>query len=80
VLEGYPFLQISRSESLVPSGGKTHKDGLMPLTVKGEKTLTTMKNRYGAKKGKEIFYAGVNSGKLKGMESKTVSTRRKKRA
>lgn len=52
----------------------------MPLTVKGEKTLTAMKNRYGVKKGKEIFYAGVNSGKLKGMESKAVSTRRKKKA
>jgi hypothetical protein len=29
-----------------------------------------MKKTYGAKKGKEVFYASINSGKIKGVEHK----------
>lgn len=42
----------------------------MPLTPKGKKTLSSMQSQYGAKKGKSVFYASINKGKLKGMEKK----------
>ena len=42
----------------------------MPLTKKGAKTLTAMQEQYGAKKGKEVFYASINKGKLKGVHKK----------
>ena len=42
----------------------------MPLTEKGKKTLAAMKKQYGAKKGKEVFYASINKGKIKGAEKK----------
>jgi len=38
----------------------------MPLTPKGTKILAQMKKQYGAKKGKEVFYASIKSGKIKG--------------
>ena len=42
----------------------------MPLTSKGKKVLTAMKKTYGLKKGKQVFYASVNKGKIKGVENK----------
>lgn len=42
----------------------------MPLTSTGLKTLGSMAKTYGKKKAKEVFYASINSGKLKGMENK----------
>jgi hypothetical protein len=41
----------------------------MPLTEKGEKILSQMKSQYGEKKGKEVFYASKNAGKLTGVDS-----------
>ena len=41
----------------------------MPLTAKGKKVLASMKEQYGAEKGKEVFYASISAkkkGKLKG--------------
>ena len=38
----------------------------MPLTAKGKKVLKKMRKTYGAKKGKEVFYASIKKGKLKG--------------
>jgi len=38
----------------------------MPLTKKGEKIKKAMEKEYGAKKGKKVFYASQNSGKIKG--------------
>lgn len=38
----------------------------MPLTKKGTKILANMEKEYGAKKGKEVFYASINAGKIKG--------------
>jgi hypothetical protein len=35
----------------------------MPLTKSGKKALASMKRHYGAKKGKEVFYASINKGK-----------------
>ena len=42
----------------------------MPLTKKGEKILTEMKEQYGAKKGKEVFYKMERSGKLTSVKKK----------
>jgi hypothetical protein len=38
----------------------------MPLTEKGKKILKNMKNYYGDEKGKSVFYASINSGKITG--------------
>jgi len=40
----------------------------MPLTDKGSKILTAMTKSYGKKKGKQVFYASINSGRVKGAE------------
>ena len=39
----------------------------MPLNKKGEKIKKKMEEEYGTKKGKEVFYASENAGKLKGV-------------
>ena len=40
----------------------------MPLTKKGSKIKKAMTKEYGAKKGKQVFYASINKGKVKGAE------------
>ena len=40
----------------------------MPLTTKGKKIMKSMKDRYGKKKGKTVFYASKNKGKIKGVD------------
>jgi len=35
----------------------------MPLTKSGKKVLRKMKQQYGEKKGKRVFYASINKGK-----------------
>ena len=40
----------------------------MPLTSKGKKIMGSMKKQYGAKKGKEVFYASKNAGKITNVE------------
>lgn len=40
----------------------------MPLTKKGEKIMSNMTKEYGEKKGKKVFYASRNAGKLKGVD------------
>ena len=42
----------------------------MPLTVKGKKVLGKMKQTYGAKKGKQVFYASERKGTIKGVKKK----------
>jgi len=42
----------------------------MPLTPKGKKVMKAMYKEYGEKKGKQVFYASVNKGKLKGVEGR----------
>ena len=42
----------------------------MPLTPKGKKILAAMKKQYGAKKGKQVFYASQNKGTIKGTHKK----------
>ncbi len=39
----------------------------MPLTKKGRKILQEMQVEYGVDKGKQVFYASINAGKLKGV-------------
>jgi hypothetical protein len=39
----------------------------MPLTKKGQKIMSAMRKEYGAKKGKAVFYASANKGKIKGV-------------
>ncbi len=40
----------------------------MPLSKKGSKIMSAMKKEYGGKKGKQVFYASKNAGKIKGVE------------
>jgi len=40
----------------------------MPLTKKGKKIKAAMEKKYGKVKGKAVFYASINKGKLKGAE------------
>ena len=42
----------------------------MPLTAKGRKVLAAMKKTYGAKKGKQVFYASQKKGTIKGTHKK----------
>ena len=42
----------------------------MPITEKGGKILVAMKKKYGDKKGKEIYYASIVKGTIKGAEGK----------
>ena len=38
----------------------------MPMTSKGKTILTAMSKSYGPAKGKKVFYASINKGKVKG--------------
>lgn len=40
----------------------------MPLTKKGKKVMSAMVKEYGPKKGKSVFYATKNAGKLHGVD------------
>ena len=40
----------------------------MPLTKKGSKIMSAMKDQYGEKKGEQVFYASKNAGKIKGVD------------
>ena len=39
----------------------------MPLTKKGAKVMRAMKKTYGAKKGKQVYYASSKKGTIKGV-------------
>lgn len=52
----------------------------MPLTKKGDKIMKSMAKTYGEKKAKNVFYAMINEGKLKGVEaSKKKKKKRSKK-
>lgn len=40
----------------------------MPLTSKGRKILAAMKEKYGEKRGEEVFYASKNAGTIEGVD------------
>jgi len=57
----------------------------MPLTKEGRKVLASMRKQYGAKKGRQVFYASINKkkkgsskwhAKSKNYDSKTVKLAR----
>lgn len=48
----------------------------MPLTKKGKKILGSMTDQYGGKKGKEVFYATVNAGKITGAKKKAPARKK----
>lgn len=50
----------------------------MPTTRKGKKILSSMTKQYGMKKGKRVFYASINKGKIKGTGTKTESRKKRK--
>jgi hypothetical protein len=41
----------------------------MPLTSKGEEIMGAMQNQYGEEKGKQVFYASKNAGKISGVDT-----------
>lgn len=51
----------------------------MPLNSKEEKILRSMTKRYGAKKGKSVFYASATAGKLGSEIKKRHGAKRRKR-
>lgn len=42
----------------------------MPLTKKGKKIMRSMRSEYGPKKGKQVFYASRNKGRISGVEKR----------
>ena len=43
---------------------------MSPLTKKGTKILEAMQQEYGIAKGKEVFYASANAGRITGVHAK----------
>lgn len=52
----------------------------MPLTKKGKKIKGKMKEKYGKKKGEEVFHASANAGTIKGVEGRRRRATRATRA
>lgn len=48
----------------------------MPMTKKGKKILRNMEKEYGTRRGKSVFWASKNKGKIAGVEKRR--TQRKK--
>jgi hypothetical protein len=46
----------------------------MPLTEKGHEIMANMKKQYGEEKGKEVFYASKNAGKISGVDDMNGGT------
>ena len=42
----------------------------MPLTDKGKKIMSSMKEQYGPDKGESVFYASANKGTITGIEKR----------
>ena len=42
----------------------------MPQTKKGKEIMSAMIKEYGVKKGKEVYYASIVKGRIKGVEGK----------
>lgn len=50
---------------------------MAPLTPKGKKIMRSMTKTYGEKKAKQVFYASINEGKIKGAEGKSKKKHKK---
>lgn len=44
----------------------------MPLTKKGKKIMSAMAKEYGTEKGKKVFYASKNEGKIKSVDKRRI--------
>ena len=44
----------------------------MPMTKKGKTIMKAMTSEYGKEKGKQVFYASKNKGKIKGVDKRRV--------
>ena len=51
----------------------------MPLNKKGREIKKNMEKEYGAKKGKEVFYASENKGTIKGVVGREASKKEKRK-
>lgn len=50
----------------------------MPLTGKDRKVLSNFEKEYGRERGKRVFYASINKGRVKGIpEAKRMARKRK---
>ena len=52
----------------------------MPLTKKGRKIMKNMKKEYGGKKGKSVFYASRNKGRIKGVDPESSGKGKKSKS
>ncbi len=52
----------------------------MPLTTKGRKLLRQIEKEYGTEKGKSVFYAARNKGRITGVDMPRKITARKQHA
>ena len=43
---------------------------MVPLTSKGKKIMSSMKEQYGSDKGESVFYASRNKGVITGVEGR----------
>lgn len=50
----------------------------MPLTAKGKEIMAAMVKEYGAKRGKSVFYASANAGKITGVHAGAKKKRKRK--
>jgi hypothetical protein len=48
----------------------------MPLSDKGRKIMSAMQSQYGSERGKRVFYASANKGRIKGVEKREKRGRR----
>src|SRR5215472_2307885 len=59
----------SPPQPLHPGLKSTLDFAMDPLTNKGEKILSSMKDQYGAEKGERVFYASANKGTISGVDA-----------
>jgi len=50
-----------------------YRELIMPLTKKGGKILASMREYYGKKRGKRVFYASQQKGTVKGTHRKRAT-------
>lgn len=60
-------LKLQISARAVLDSIKVKEEKAVVLTKKGKEIMSSMKKEYGAKKGKQVFYASENKGTIKGV-------------
>jgi 8-oxo-dGTP pyrophosphatase MutT (NUDIX family) len=65
---GYQWSQLDQAPTPMHPGLKATLDFAQdPLTGKGEKILGSMQEHYGPERGKRVFYASANAGRISGV-------------